>query len=239
MLTKLLRMGIYAAAAFLVFGGPILPAAASEPAIDAVNGGAVGSPLAMVVYVQPPSAAGGLIQSSLRDPNGSDTDQWVWDAFTLDLTSDLAELRWTGGYDPARLGSGGPVANFTVSIYASIPAGTQPDLSGPPLVRYEVGSNAGETLGPVLGGVQMYHYTFVLPAPYSALGGKKYWVQIEAYQPGPTPDWGLTKGTSGDGLHFRYVAGEGLYQAITGDTSFSLLGTRVKSPKLYLPYIAR
>ncbi len=239
MLTKLLRMGIYAAAAFLVFGGPIMQAAASEPPHDGANTVAVVSPLASVIYIQPPSLAGGLIQSSLRDPNGSDTDQWVWDAFSLNSTSDIAELRWTGGYDPTRLGSGGPVANFTVSIYASIPVETQPDLSGPPLVRYEVGSAAGETLGPVLGGVQMYHYAFVLPAPFSALGGKKYWVQIEAYQPGPTPDWGLTNGTSGDGLHFRYVAGEGLYQTITGDTSFSVLGTQVKSPKLYLPYIAR
>lgn len=216
-----------------------MPVGASEPALDNSNTVATAAPLTEIVYVQPPRPAGGLIQSSLRDPDGSDTDQWVWDAFTLTSSSDVVEIRWTGGHDPARLGSGGPVANFTVSIYASIPAGIQPDLSGPPLVRYEVGGNAGETLGPVLSGVQMYHYAFVLPAPFFAVGGQKYWVQLEAYQPGPTPDWGLTKGTSGDGLHFRYVAGEGLYQIITGDTSFSLFGTPVKGPKLYLPYIAR
>ncbi len=239
MLTKLLRIGIYAAAAFVVFGGPIMQAAASERPLDGTHSVAAVSPLASVLYVQPSSPAGGLIQSSLRDPDGSDTDQWVWDAFTLTSPADITELRWIGGHDPARLGSGGPVANFTVSIYASIPAGTQPDLAGPPLVRYEVGSNAGETPGPVLAGVQMYHYAFVLPAPFSALGGKKYWVQIEAYQPGPTPDWGLTKGTSGDGLHFRYVAGEGFYQIIAGDTTFSLLGTQVNSTKIYLSYIAR
>ncbi len=238
MLTKPLRMGGCVAAACFIFGGLIVQTIASEPALDYSNTVAAASPLA-IVYIQPPNPTGGLIQSSLRDPDGSDTDQWVWDAFTLTSASDITEVHWSGGHDPARLGSGGPVANFTVSIYGSIPVGTQPDLSGPPLVRYEVGSNAGETPGPVLGGVQMYNYAFVLPKPFAASGGRKYWVQIEAYQPGPTPDWGLTKGMSGDGLHFRYVAGEGFYQTITGDTTFSLFGTQVNGTRIYLPYIAR
>ena len=52
-------------------------------------------------------------------------------------------------------------------------------------------------------------------------------MQIEAYQPGLLPDWGLTKGTGGDGSHFRKVAGETQYQTITGDTSFTIIGTQV------------
>ena len=64
-------------------------------------------------------------------------------------------------------------------------------------------------------------------------------MQIEAYQPGPSPDWGLTKGTGGDGLYFRFVAGEGLYQTLTGDTAFALLAEQVNGHRLYLPHIAR
>jgi hypothetical protein len=157
----------------------------------------------------------------------------------LTSTGGITELQWSGGHDPARLVSGGPVTNFTVSIYASNPAGTQPDVSGQPLVRYEVGSNASETAGPVLGGVQIYGYAFVLPQAFHALGGTKYWVQIEAYQPGPAPDWGLTRGTGGDGSHFRKVAGETQYQTITGDTSFTLLGTQAASFKLYVPLLLK
>lgn len=222
-----------------VIGGLLATHAQELHAASQPPGGASAPYAPVVVYSQPRSSAGGLIQSSLRDPNGSDTDQWVWDAFTLGMTQDITEIRWSGGYDPARLGSGGPVANFTVSIYASNAAGTQPDLSGPPLMRHEVGSNAAETPGPILGGVQMYDYAFVLPAPFSASGGTKYWVQIEAYQPGPAPDWGLTKGTGGDGRYFRFVAGEGLYQTLTGDTSFALFAAQVNSYKFYLPLISR
>lgn len=209
---------------------PASPAGSTAPAV---------SSQAAIVYSQPPNPAGGLIPSSLRDPDGSATDQKAWDAFALTLTHDITEIRWSGGHDPAKSGSGGPVANFTVSIYASIPAGTQPDLARPPLERHEVGGNAGETPGPVLGGVQMYWYAFVLPAPFHAAAGTKYWVQIVAYQPGPSPDWGLTRGTGGDGHYFRYVAGEGLYQTLTGDTAFSLLAEPVIGRQFYLPQIAR
>ncbi len=231
-------MGARAAAVCLVFGGLVVQTGASELTRGASSTVTATSPAA-VVYSQPPSPAGGLIPSSLRDPDGSATDQWAWDAFTLASTRDLTEIRWSGGHDPARFGSGGPVANFTVSIYASIPAGTQPDLSGPPLVRHEVGGNAGETLGPVLGGVQMYNYGLLLPAAFHALGGTKYWVQIVAYQPGPSPDWGLTKGTGGDGLYFRRRAGEFIYETMTGDTSFSLLAAQPNGFRLFFPHISR
>ena len=61
--------------------------------------------------------------------------------------------------------------NFIVDIYASIPAGTQPDLSQPPLAHYEVGGNANETLAEVLGGVQTYDYHYALSAPFQAAAG--------------------------------------------------------------------
>ena len=193
----------------------------------------------VILYSQPANPAGGLLLSSLRDPGGSPVDQWIWDAFKLTWTGDITEVRWSGGHDPTRGGLGGQVANFTVSIYASVPGVNQPDVAHPPLVRYEVGSNAGETPGSVLGGVQMYNYSFTLPTAFHALGGTKYWVQIEAYQPGTLPDWGLTKATGGDGSHFRKVAGETQYQTITGDTTFALFGTQVASLRFYLPILLR
>lgn len=226
MLRRLLRWMICVTVACLLLGGPLHPARAM-PIADTV------------LYNQPSIAAGGLFFSSLRDPNGSDNDQWVWDAFTLSATADITEVRWRGGYDPARFGLGGAVNNFTVSIFASNAGNTQPDLSRPPLVRYEVGGNANETPGPVLGNTQMRDYRFALPAAFHASSGVKYWVQIEAHQPGSLPDWGLTRGEGGDGFHFRRRAGETVYETITGDTTFALFGALAAPQVVYLPFMRR
>ena len=87
-------------------------------------------------------------------------------------THTITEVQWRGGYSPARLG--GPVVDFTLAIYPSIPAGTEPDVAHPPLVHYQVGGNAGETPVDVLGDVQTYAYRDSLPAPFEAVAGKKY-----------------------------------------------------------------
>ena len=178
----------------------------------------------IVVYSQPPSSDGGFLHSSLRDPDGSDTDQWTWDSFAFDTARTITEVQWQGGYDPDRRDSGGPVRDFTVEIYASIPSGIEPDITKPPLVHYEVGGNAGETPADVLGGVQTYDYQFVLPAPFEAEAWTQYWIQIEALQSG-APDWGLAKGTSGDLQYFRRIPGQGYnYWTAQGDAAFKLLG---------------
>jgi uncharacterized repeat protein (TIGR01451 family) len=219
---RLLRIWILVVMTSLLCGGMVVGAPAEQPipnGRDAVSASPLG-----IVYIQPPSPAGGLLQSSLRDPDGSATDQWVWDGFTLSSAHDITEVQWRGGYNLALPGTGGPVANFTVDIYASIPSGTEPDISQPPLVHHEVGGNANETPAEILGGVQTYDYNFVLPAPFHAAAGTKYWVQIEAYQPG-APDWGLSAATGGDGQYFRRIAGGGgyIYQLVSGDAAFTLL----------------
>jgi len=183
----------------------------------------------VVLYSQPPDPEGGLLHSSLRDPDGSDTDQWTWDSFAFDKERTITEVRWHGVHDPDRQGSGGPVRDFTIEIYASIPSGIEPDISGSPLAHYEVGSNAGETPADVLGGEQTYEYGFVLPAPFEVAAWTQYWIQIEALQSG-APDWGLVKGTSGDYQYFRRIPGQGYnYWTAQGDAAFELLGPGLAS----------
>jgi hypothetical protein len=182
---------------------------------------------AVVVYSQPPNSSGGLLLTAWRDPGGSDTDRWVWENFGFENAQTISEVRWRGGYDPATLGSGGPVHNFTVDIYPSIPAATEPDISRAPLVHFDVGGNAEETPADALGGVRTYDYRFVLPTPFEAAAATTYWVQIEAFQTGD-PDWGLSAGTGtlGDGRHFRGSGNrrEGYYnQLVPGDAALELL----------------
>ena len=60
-------------------------------------------------------------------------------------------------------------------------------------------------------------------------------MQIEAYQ-GGVPDWGLSVGTGGDGHYFRKLGDEGIYQRVTGDAAFTLLGPPVRTVCLPLIY---
>jgi hypothetical protein len=179
---------------------------------------------AVLVFSQPPSPDGGLIPSSVRVPEGRGTSQWAWDSFAFEMIQTLTEVRWRGAYDPRRRGSGGPVKDFSVDIYPSIPVGSEPDVAKGPLIRYKVGGNANETPAEVVDGVQMYDYVFTLPTPFEAAAFTPYWIQIEAHQAG-TPDWGLSKGTRGDSQHFRRILGDGsnIYQYAPGDAAFDLL----------------
>lgn len=159
---------------------------------------------AVLVYSQPPRTSGGLLLSSWRAPDGSDTDRWLWENFGFENPQTISEIRWVGGYDPAAGGSGGPVQEFTITLYNSIEVGSEPDLSIHPLERFDIKGNASETPAQVLGGIQTYAYRYVLPVPYEFEAATTYWIQIQAFQAGD-PDWGIAVGTGtlGDGRHFR------------------------------------
>jgi PKD repeat protein len=74
------------------------------------------------------------------------------------------------------------------------------------------------------GGTKTYRYQFVLPVPFQAAAGTKYWVQIYAAQQG-RPDWGFSAGTGGDGNHYQrnHETGD-IYRSFPGDAAFTLLG---------------
>jgi hypothetical protein len=204
-----------------------VPAASTSPSGAGDLATTVETPVAaeaVLVYSQPPSPDGGLIPSSQRVPEGRDRSQWAWENFSFETIETITEVRWRGAYDPAKGGAGGPVRDFTVDIYPSISAGSEPDVAKGPLIRYQVGGNANETPAEVVGDVQMYDYSFSLPFPFEAAPFTPYWVQIEALQAG-TPDWGLSQGTRGDSQHFRRILGGGsnIYQYAPGDAALDLL----------------
>jgi hypothetical protein len=179
------------------------------------------------IFSYPPSATGGLIQSSLVYPNNSDQDMYAYDVFTLTSTQLITEVDWRGGYIHTL---GGPVTNFTVTIFANVAVGSRPLVTNPSqeetnpvyLAKYVVGGNAGETFAGVFGGTMMYDYKFVLPTPFLAVQGTPYWLRIEAFQTN-YPDWGIAVGTGGDGQYYRFSTGLAQFLFIPGgDTSFTL-----------------
>ena len=85
----------------------------------------------------------------------------------------MIRIQWRGAYDPAYFGSGGPVVDFNVAIYASIAGGLQPDVVNPPLMQFAVGGNGGETATGTVGGAMMYDYAGDLPAPFHAVTGAR------------------------------------------------------------------
>jgi len=187
-----------------------------------------GSPArAEQVYAKPPSPAGGVNASSWVTPDGSDSDMYAWEDFTLPVTQTITEVRWRGGY---ALGAPyGKLIEFRISIFESIPGGSQPLIVAIPenesqeqmLVNFHTGNNAGETPAGTFGGVAMYDYRATLPTPFVAQAGIKYWIRFEAAQP-TYPDWGVANGTGGNGSHFRYSTGLAMFQNVPGDLSFSL-----------------
>lgn len=191
-----------------------------------------------ILLAQPVNPKGGIILSSERTPDGSDADQYAWDAFTFGQNQVITEITWTGAYDPAWLGSGGGVDAFVVDIYASSAGGLQPDIGRGAIAHHEISGNAGEAKAAVVAGVQTYRYGFVLPKPFEAGMQTKYWLQIEAQQPG-SPDWGLAAGTGGDGVYFRRIPGQGEnYQLVSGDVAFALVGPGSAGARIYLPLVA-
>lgn len=185
-----------------------------------------------VVLRQPPKSSGGIIPSAWRQPRGSAGDRSVWENFLFETPHAVTELRWRGAYDPAKQGSGGPVLNFTVDIYAAIPTGSEPNLASAPLVHYVADSNAGETPAEQVAGVQTYEYSFALPEPFEAAALTSYWVQIVAFQQGE-PDWGFAVGSLGDGRHFRLsgATGEGYYhQLVPDDIALELVAAGEGAP---------
>ncbi|MFO0826750.1 MAG: hypothetical protein U0572_01265 [Phycisphaerales bacterium] len=183
------------------------------------------SAAAETVYQQPPKPNGPFYQSARWGENGSDYDKYVWDSFQLATTRSITEVHWRGGYN----GAVAPIDGFEVNIYKSIPAGSQPDLGGPPLVHYFFNGNAGETPAGSAGGIAVYDYHVTLPTAFQATGGTKYWVEILAWQNG-FPFWSLQAGDGGNGSHFEFWEGAAMYFSISGDTSFSLVAAPLPCP---------
>lgn len=184
---------------------------------------------AAVAFMQPPDPSGGQYKSSWYSPDGLDGDEYVWDSFTLASNTAITEVRWRGGYAYGLASNiEAPVYDFTIKIYPSIGAGTQPDVTAAPLYSKRVNGNAHETFAGTFGSVQMYDYSFTLPSPFQATGGVKYWIQIEGFQGinswGWPPDWSIARGTGGNNSHFRFGVG-GTYANITGDCAFTLMNS--------------
>lgn len=180
-----------------------------------------------VVVFDQPATTGTSHKSAWYAPDGLDSDEYAWDSFICSADTAVSRISWRGLYQYSANGfAHAPVTNFSVAIYRSISGGSQPDLgTGGRLVRYYTNSNAGEIGSGTIGGLPVYDYTFTLPAPFQAVAGTKYWVQIEATQglaPGTSwpPDWAFCNAT-GTGGYFRKITG-GTYQAMSGDCAFTL-----------------
>jgi hypothetical protein len=190
---------------------------------------ALAAPLATAneVFSYPPNPAGGVLTSSWVDPDGSDSDTYAYESFVLPETEAISEVRWRGGYSYGAMY--GKAFGFTITFFATNVTGFEPlvlslpDPYGEPcLANYVTGNAAGETPIGVVNGITMYDYRFVLSKPFVATGGVKYWIRIVAWQP-TVPDWGIAKGTGGNGSHFRYITGYHMFQNAPGDTSFTLV----------------
>ncbi|MEZ5979345.1 MAG: hypothetical protein R3F34_14155 [Planctomycetota bacterium] len=188
---------------------------------------AAGSARADVVFAKAPAPTGGIEASAWMSPDGSDSDRYAWDDFTLEHTQTITEVRWRGGY--SLNAQYGKVTDFRVSFFESIPGGSQPLITALPehesqetvIKTFHTNNNAGETPVGTFGGKTMYEYRYVLPTPVTLQGGVKYWIRILGAQPG-YPDWGMAT-SSNPGSHFKFTTGISMFQNWPHDLTFSLL----------------
>ncbi len=178
------------------------------------------------VWNQPPASTGAVVLSSWTDPEGSDSDMYAYESFTLASTTTITEVHWRGGY---QYGTGyGMASNFLISFYESIAGGSQPHCGNPQFPESDIdllhaytGGNAHETYVGTFGGVPTYDYWFALPTAFVATGGVKWWIKIEASVPS-LPYWGVSTATGGDGSHFNFSTGAARFYFSSGDEAISL-----------------
>ena len=197
------------------------------------------SPMALVVLLCVPLHAGEVFAkpwtgsgtvavntSAWITPDGSDSDFYSWDDFTLAETQTITEVRWRGGYKFNSQYE--KVVDFRISFFESIAGGSQPYIVALPehedqeivIATFHTNDDAGETPAGSSGGVALYDYHFTLPTPVTLQGGVKYWFRVVAAQPGFYPDWGMA--SSNFGSHFAYNQGAHMFQNWSNDLTFSL-----------------
>jgi hypothetical protein len=179
----------------------------------------------VAVYDQVPAPAnqtGALMTSAWYASGGfgSAADFYVYDSFILSADTAITEIEWRGG--------GGVMSNFTVTFFDSTaggwqPAAGHPEFPEPYLAKFDTLGTAGETAAGTFGGTALFDYRFVLPTPFQAIAGHKYWVRVEAFQYTYPPLWGMAVGTGGDGQHFTFSTGMARFYFSSGDAAFRLL----------------
>jgi hypothetical protein len=179
------------------------------------------------LFSRPSDGTGNIIKSSWVDPNGTDSDMYAYDSFELAADASITKVSWQGGYfAPANYGK---ATNFTVTFYASLAGGSQPQVVNPQLpetylAMYDVQGNAGETVAATISGTTIYNYEYVLPTPFQASANTKYWIRIEASMT-TFPGWGITSGlgSGADGQYYNFSVLSASFRMIaTGDLAFTL-----------------
>ncbi len=110
------------------------------------------------VFSLPPDPIGGINTSSWVTPDGTDSDTYAWEDFTLAETQTITEVRWRGGY-----ASGAPyghVYDFKVSFFDSNVTGFEPLITALPekesqetvIATFHTGSACGESYVGTFGG---------------------------------------------------------------------------------------
>lgn len=164
-----------------------------------------------------------VLQSSWYAPNGLDGDTYLWDNFQVQYNSSVNEVWWVGS--PAT-----SVTGFTIRFYTGLASSPdyQPTITALPesetsanyLKGYRFNNTCNETAIP---GSSLKQFHAVLPTTMDLPGPAVYWIKIHANCSSGT--WGIAQATHGRGNgHFRFITGF-IFQTISGNLAFQLLGT--------------
>jgi hypothetical protein len=184
----------------------------------------LGSALAAnpIIYSQG-SLVGGEWNASQNDTDFYGSFSTAYDDFTLNTTSLVTTVGWSGGFFNGP--NPGNITAFNIGFY--LDSGAAPGALVALFPQSITGN--GNATGP--NGDDSYNYAIDLNIPFVAQAGTKYWVSIQADLAYP-PQWGWAEGTGGNGIGHQVFFGNP--QAGIRDMAFSLSGLPVPEPATYL-----
>ena len=148
--------------------------------------------------------------------SGPDYPRYIADDFKLSATTAVTDVQWWGLYS----GATPAVDSFVIMLYSDI-SGSSPT----PVATYDAGGANRTAIGvsPLPGAVELYTYTYTLPAAFNATGGVFYYVSIYDNASGSFWAWSQSKIATPPGDSLAWARTGGAFTTYTGhDMTFEL-----------------
>jgi hypothetical protein len=180
-------------------------------------------------------------------PNGSDSDQATFNAFTSSFSGTVSSIAWQGQAQP-NLGAYDTTNKFVIKVYQSPNNPDTLNASTKVIASITISGNAGEEYIKNSNGLYNFNVDSTSPAfkSFSITAGTQYWMNIYATDVGipgsiiPANGWGWANGKNGTGITQDLNKNRSpTWENVADARAFQLSGTVIPSvpePDIYVLY---
>ena len=159
--------------------------------------------------------------------NGTDLDQWTYNAFTPTHSGTVSSINWQGQIQPTA-SIFDNTNEFVIKVYESPNNPNTLNINTKVIASITIPGNAGQTS--IANG--LYNFNVNAFTPFAITAGTQYWMNIYASDGMAYANWGWANGSGGTGITQDRVSGRapGQWQDVqAGARAFSLNGTLIAS----------